>query len=102
MLVDLGSPHERWVGLGDGFHVEAHIVLWAGEEVVQVPPSAVFRHGDAWALFRQEGGRARLTEIKLGERSATAVQVLSGVSPGTRVLLHPSDQVHDGARVSGR
>jgi HlyD family secretion protein len=102
VLVDLTSPRERRAALGDGFRVEAHIVLWEADQVVQVPPSAVFRRGEGWALFREDGGKAHLVPVKLGERNAAAVQILDGVAPGTHVLLHPSDQVHDGARVQAR
>jgi hypothetical protein len=35
-------------------------------------------------------------------RNAQVAEVLSGLSPGDRVVLHPSDRVTDGAAVSQR
>jgi HlyD family secretion protein len=102
VLVDLTSPKAAWATLGDGFRVEASIVVWEDAQVVQVPPSALFRRGEAWAVFRLEGGRAHLTEVTLGERNAAGVQVRAGLAPGMTVLLHPSDQIVDGARVAAR
>jgi HlyD family secretion protein len=100
LLVDLTSPRSAWAALGDGYRVEAHIVVWDGSEVVRVPTSALFRAGDKWALFRVEGGRAKLTSVNIGHRTAREAEVISGVNAGDRVVAHPSDRITDGIRVA--
>ena len=85
--------------LGDGFRVEVRIVVWESEDVVVAPATALFRSGASWSVFVVEGGRARLRTVSLGHRAAFDMEVLSGLEPGERVVLHPSDQVTDGARV---
>lgn len=88
--------------LGDGFRVEARILVEETGEVTRVPSSAVFRSGDGWAVFRVLGGRARLTAVEVGVRTAEAVEVVRGVEPGERVVIYPGDQVADGVRVRER
>ena len=86
--------------LGDGYRVIAHIVVWQGKGLTAVPVGALFRSGDAWAVFRVEAGRAKLTPIDLGERNQDWAEVRSGLEPGARVILHPSDRIADGVRVT--
>ena len=96
VIGDLAAPPE---GLGDGFRVEARIVVWEGADVLRVPPSALFRHGDGFAVFVVVDGVARLRDVKVGERGGDGAEILSGLEPGEQVILHPSDRVADGVRV---
>lgn len=103
VILDITDPPERWTELGDGFRVEARIVAWEGTDLTLAPASAVFRRGEEWVVFRvDEESRARLTPVRIGERTGRTVQILSGLSPGDRVVLHPSDQVQPGAEVAAR
>ncbi len=88
-------------GLGDGFRVEASITVWFDESALTVPSSAVFRAPDGmtWRLFRVLNGRAALTDVQVGERNGARTRILSGVEPGETVILFPSDDLTDGARV---
>jgi HlyD family secretion protein len=45
--------------LGDGYRVEAKIVVWSRDNILKVPVSALFRYGESWAVFVIEDGRAR-------------------------------------------
>jgi HlyD family secretion protein len=100
VLVALTDPPARWATLGDGYRVEARLVLWEGHDVVKAPVGAVFRHGDGWAVFRVDGDRAKLVEVEIGHRGETEVEILSGVSPDVPVAVHPGDRVTAGARVA--
>jgi HlyD family secretion protein len=102
VLVDLSSPRERWSTLGDGFRIEAHIVVWEAHEVLKVPASAVFRHGGSWAVFVVDDGVVHEVAVELGERTGREVQVVSGLQAGQRVVLHPSDRILSGAEVEQR
>lgn len=102
VIVDFAAPREAWQALGDGYRVEARFVLWEAEDVLQLPTSALFRHGDGWAVFTVDAGRARLTPVEAGQRAGLATQVLSGLAPGTRVISHPDDKIDDGTRVKPR
>jgi HlyD family secretion protein len=75
------------------------IVVWSGDDVLQVPAGAVFRSGDGWAVFVVEAGRARRVPVRLGHRGADQVEVVAGVEEGRLVVLYPPDRLADGARV---
>jgi HlyD family secretion protein len=102
IIVDITSPREAWQRLGDGYRVEARFVLWQGEDVLQLPTSALFRHGAGWAVFAVEGGRAHITPVETGQRAGLVTQLLSGLEAGARVVSHPDDMLSDGARVKPR
>ena len=59
VIVDLVDPPQQREALGDGFRVEARIVVAEAADVLKAPTSALFRVGDDWAVFRVEDGVAR-------------------------------------------
>jgi HlyD family secretion protein len=102
VIVAVMNPHEQWASLGDGYRVEARLVLWQGDQVVQVPSGAIFRRGDGWAAFRVRNSVASLVTVQLGHRGETQVEITAGLAPGDQVVIHPGDRVHDGVRVKPR
>ena len=102
VIVDFTSPREAWARLGDGYRVEARFVLWQGQDVLQLPTSALFRNGKGWVVFWLVGCRARLTPVEIGQRAGLATQVLSGLKAGDRVVAHPDETIRDGVRVKPR
>jgi HlyD family secretion protein len=102
VIIVITEPRERWAALGDGYRVEARLVLWRADDVLKAPQGAVFRHGDRWAAYRVTDGVARLAPVDIGHRGDTEVEILSGLSPGDAVAVHPGDRVKDGARVEAR
>ena len=85
--------------LGDGYRVEAHIVTWENADVLKIPTSALFRHGQNWGVFVVENGEACLREIETGQRTASEVEIIRGLEEGTVVITHPSNQLSNGAPV---
>jgi HlyD family secretion protein len=102
VIIDITSPIEQWQSLGDGYRVEARIVVWHGEGVLTVPASAVFRSSEGWAAFTIDDERAALRPVSIGQRTPTTVQISGGLDEGAPIIVHPSDQVQDGARVTAR
>ncbi|MDH5491471.1 MAG: efflux RND transporter periplasmic adaptor subunit [Myxococcales bacterium] len=102
VIVDLDEPHERWEALGDGYRVEARIIVWSEADVLRVPASAVFRRGEGWAVFLARDGQASLREISVGRRNGLEVQILGGLEPGDPVILHPSDRITEGSEIVRR
>jgi HlyD family secretion protein len=96
VIADLAEPNPA---LGDGYRFEARIIVWEGSDVLQVPASALFRHGGAWSVFAVEGRRARRRDVSVGQRGGSAAEIQEGLSPGETVVLYPSDRLGDGVRV---
>jgi HlyD family secretion protein len=88
--------------LGDRYRVEARIITWSGEHVVQVPTGALFRRGNDWMTFVIDGGKAKLTKVEIDHDSGIAAEVKSGLREGQQVILHPPDTVSDGVAVKAR
>jgi HlyD family secretion protein len=97
--VTVEEPRADWAMLGEGYRVEARFILWAGEDVVQVPTSALFREGEGWAVFVVENGRATRRAVETGRRSGLRTQIRAGLDEGERVIVHPGDRVEEGSRV---
>jgi HlyD family secretion protein len=102
VVIDFTDPPELWRRLGHGYRVEPRIVLWESADVLKVPLSALFRQGEQWAVFVDRGGRAQLTEVRIGHENGLEAEVVAGLETGTRVVLHPSDRVSDGVRIRQR
>ena len=171
VILDIDSPRQQWMALGDAYRVELEFVLRHEDRVLQVPASALFidtrkeaeetasdsgspaaAAGQAtgngqpsgtdgaagaapkaqiragaqegaqagvqegaqgstaaaaqagsprYAVYRVENGRARLSPVKTGMRSATHVQVLDGLKEGDVVIVQPDDRVAEGVRIEG-
>jgi len=102
VVLDFAEPLDRVQTVGDGFRVEAHIVVYRQEQAVKVPVGALFRDGAGAALFVVEGDRARKRAVKSARRNGAEATVEEGVRPGERVVVYPSDALRDGARVEIR
>jgi len=102
VILQFTGPPERRVTLGHGFRVDVRIVVWEEKGVVRVPSSALFRDGDAWAVFKYDGETAQQVAVKIGRNNGVVAQVLDGLSVDDQVVLYPSDQVSDGVRIASR
>ncbi|NLZ41058.1 MAG: HlyD family efflux transporter periplasmic adaptor subunit, partial [Comamonadaceae bacterium] len=97
VVIDFTSPRAQWAALGDGYRVGVRIVTISRPEVLTVPVSAVFPlpaaaaasaavpgaasaaaaagaasgAAMAHAVFRVEGGRARLQPVELAARNGS-------------------------------
>jgi len=102
VIIDITEPREQWRRLGHGYRVEPRIVLWEATDVLRVPLSALFRHGEQWAVFVDDRGRAELRSVEIGQGNGLEAEVLAGLETGERVVLHPGDRVAPGARLDER
>ncbi len=102
VVIDFAGDPQDWVRLGHGFRVEPRIVLWSAPDVLKVPLSALFRDGKDWMVFREEGGRAVAVHVEVGHDNGLEAEVLKGLEPGQRVVVHPSERVVAGGRITQR
>jgi len=101
-VLEIEAPYEQWRQLGEGYRVEAGITIWSAEMALKIPASALFRHEGGWGVFVVTDGVAERVTVEVGRRNGLEAQILSGVSDGDRVIIHPSDRVEDGSDVVWR
>jgi HlyD family secretion protein len=102
VIADLTSTPEKQRVLGDGYRVEARIVVWEKDDVLKVSAGALFRQGDSWGVYVIEQGRAVLHTVQVGQGNGLEVEVLDGLSEGEQVIIHPSDRIKPGAKAKPR
>lgn len=98
--VDFLDPMPAGRELGDRYRVEARIVTWHGDRVLQVPAGALFRRGNDWMVFRLEQGRARPRKVEIAHHNGLSAEVRSGLAEGDRVIVYPPDGVTEGTSVT--
>lgn len=103
VIVDFEDVREAWEALGDGYRVEIRVVIWEEDDVLKIPSSSLFRHGEKWAVYRvDELSLATLQEVEVGQRNAREAQVLKGLTEGDQVIAYPNDQIESGVEVTPR
>ena len=100
--IDFVDPPEMWSTLGHDYRVIVHVTIWKGDNVLTVPVGTLFRVGEDWAVFAVRDGRARTTPVKIDHQNGRVAEVVSGLSEGDRIILHPSDRITDGVAIEER
>lgn len=88
--------------LGDGYRVDAQIILWESAAVLKVPVGALFRRGAQWAAFRIAADKAQAVEVRLGQMNADEAEVLGGLTEGDEVITHPPNTLKDSDPIARR
>ncbi len=102
VLIDVTGPPDQWQSMGDGFRVVVRVITASTEAALRVPVGAIFPQGDAMAVYRLDGNRARLQVIDVGGRNGTHAWVRNGLADGQQVIVYPPANVADGKRVKPR
>lgn len=107
VIAQFDEPYSARPTLGDGYRVEAEVVIWEKDDVVKVPTGALFREGNdrdsnVWAVFIVDGEVACKRTVKIGRRSGLEAEVLEGLLEGEKVIVHPSDRIADQKAVAPR
>jgi len=102
VIVDLVDTPDERPTLGDGYRVEARIVIDEARNVLKIPTSALFRAGEEPAVFRVENGAVQQRTVNVGRQNGLEAEIVEGLAEGDQVVLHPSDQIEDGVKVRQR
>lgn len=102
VVIDLLAGGGEIDALGDGYRVDARIVVYERHDAVLVPTGALFREGQSYAVFVVEGGVAKKRVLEVPRRNDRTGLVLEGLQPGEKVIVFPGDTVRDGVRVAVR
>ncbi|HBE70946.1 MAG TPA: efflux transporter periplasmic adaptor subunit [Planctomycetaceae bacterium] len=99
VIAAFDEPSERVSSLGDGYRVEARIVVEKKANARKIPNSALFRHEKEWHVFAIAGKAARLQPVAIGIQNEQEVEITGGLGTGEQVVLYPDDRLSDGSRV---
>ena len=100
VIVDFDDPWPKREALGDGFRVEARIVVASSDaESLKVPAGALFRERDGWYVFKVVDALAQQTPVEVGATNGLEAEIVSGLSDEDILIDHPPDSVVDGAKV---
>jgi HlyD family secretion protein len=102
VMLQFTGPPEGWAGLAPGYRVWGRVILRQAPDALKAPLGALVRKDGGWAVFRIAEGRARLTPVQVGAMTDREAEILKGLAAGDRVVVFPSDQVRDGARIRER
>jgi HlyD family secretion protein len=115
VIAQFDAPYADRPTLGDGYRVEAEIVIWEKDDLLKVPTGALFRENgasqaaatdkplaDIWAVYVVENGLAAKRRIEVGRRNGLEAEVLRGLNENDLVIVHPSDRIQDQIQVQPR
>lgn len=99
VIADFTTPFDARNTLGDGYRVEARIVVDEAPDVLIVPSGALFRDREAWNVFRVVNRRAKQQLVQTRRNTGLQTEIVDGLHEGDVVILHPTDKIRDGSRV---
>ncbi|MEM9589119.1 MAG: HlyD family efflux transporter periplasmic adaptor subunit [Planctomycetota bacterium] len=101
VIADFVDPWECRQTLGDGYRIEAEIVVDATtDESLKVASGTLFRDREQWHAYRVVDGVARRIPVTPGRSNGRETEILEGVSEGDELIVHPPESVHDGTAVT--
>ena len=100
VIADFRGEIENRQALGDGYRIEARIVIDEATDVITVPEGALFRHEREWHVFRIRDGLAELQPVVVGKSNGITSEITDGLPPSDLIILHPTDKITNGTRVN--
>lgn len=86
--------------LRPGTSVDVEIVTAEAPDALAVPDRAVFRQGDAWAVFVVESSRAQLRTVEVGLRNEDWAEIRSGLKLTDTVISELTNDIQPNIRVT--
>lgn len=102
VILTLTQPYEKWQTLGDGYRVEAEIVIDEVKQVNKIPLSSLFRVNGIWSVFKVVDGEAQLQTVNVGKRNSFFTEITKGLTNSDKIILHPSNSIEEGVKVMQR
>ena len=102
VIIDITSPPDKWLMLGDGFRVDVRILVQTVPDVTLVPVSALFPLAGQSGVFVLDSGRARQKQVDIAARNGVSGWVSKGLEPGAQVIVYPASTLKEGSRVAAR
>jgi membrane fusion protein (multidrug efflux system) len=94
--IEIDNPESL---LKPGMFATADLVLDRQEGVIAVPKDAVLDRGGRPVVFVARGDRAKMIPVTLGSADDQSAVVISGLSPGDRLILKGQTILEDGSAI---
>lgn len=89
--------------LKPGMSADVEILVGTRQDTLSVPAQAILGRGGEKHVYILEQGRARLRQVRVGETTWAAAEILEGVREGELVVSTPdAGGLTDGARIAPR
>ena len=103
VIADFVDPWQLRSRLGDGFRVEARIVVaTTADDSLKIPTGALVRDERDWFVFRVVDGIAERRTVTIGETNGVETEVVDGLREGDYVVIHPSEKIQPGIHVTAQ
>lgn len=103
VIVELDAVPPAWRVMGDGYRVTLRVITQSVDGAVLAPVGALFPFADGgMAVYRVDGGRARLQPVEVAGRNGSEAWIRSGLEPGQSVVVYPPPSLADGKRIALR
>ncbi len=99
VILDVVGNAPSWNRVGDGYRVDARILVQRMRDALLVSTGALFRQGGEWAVFVVVDGRAVRRSVRLEAYGAMQSAVASGLQEGDIVIEQPPEGLRPGVRV---
>ncbi|HET7504088.1 MAG TPA: HlyD family efflux transporter periplasmic adaptor subunit [Kofleriaceae bacterium] len=99
VVLDVMGRAPTWSRVGDGYRVDARILVERVPDALLVPTGALFREGGEWAAFVAIDGAAAKRAVRLRAYGPTQSAVESGLQDGDLVVEQPPEVLQPGMRL---
>lgn len=86
--------------LRPGLFARVRLIVDVRPDALVVPEQAIVPRGESRYVFRIVDGRAMLTEVRIGQRTGGAVEIVDGLDEGDTVVTAGHLKIRDGVPVS--
>ena len=103
VVVELDAAPPAWKVMGDGYRVTLRVITQSVDQALLAPVGALFPFADGgMAVYRVDGGRARLQPVEVAGRNGSEAWIRSGLQAGQSVVVYPPPALADGKRIALR
>ncbi len=96
----LSQLAQRGSTLGVDYRVRVKVYTDRKENALVIPRAALFRNaGGNWQVFAVSQGRAVRTDVEIGLRNDSQVEIVGGLAEGDQVILAPDSSLTSGTLI---
>ena len=99
LLIEALIPNPEG-SLKPGFFAKVSLFTGPPQEKVVIPVTAFLYEETKVKIFVEEGGRAQLRDVKLGNKYGELMEILEGVQEGEKVVVAGQQNLSEGVKVN--